>query len=126
MKIFILIITLAIAFEGCKKNESSDGVMIRIENSTSNTYDSMRLLYDTTNYNFGTIQANSFTDYHFLKSLADAPAVKAKSGNNNLIIGPIYPPNTYSYHMLANGKYTLLIFPDPGFLNGFTAKFIKD
>lgn len=122
---FILICFFVIASFGCKKNVPA-GVMISIENNTSFTFDSVRLFYDTTNYNYGTILPNQTTQYVFFKSMPDGPAVKADSANKKIMAGRLIPNNSYPNPMLANGKYTLQIFPDSALFYHYNAKFIRN
>lgn len=119
----ILISFFTITLFSCKKNVES-GVMIRIENSTSFTLDSVKLVYDTSNYNFGNILPGNVTEYVFFKTLPDAPAATADSANKKIIAGHFIPPNSYPTSMLPNGKYTLQIFPDSTLFYHYNAKFI--
>ncbi len=125
MKAFILIAVVVFTLVSCKKSEPG-GVMVRIENSTTYTLDSLKLRYDTSNYNYGTILSGNISSYHLFKTMSDDPAVLGKSGNNIFIAGPIIPPNSYPNSTLSNGKYTLKIFPDSSLFYGYNAKFIKD
>ena len=122
---FILLSLLIIAIYGCRKSEPT-GVMISIENNTSFTLDNVKLVYDTTNYNFGTILPGKATRYIFFKYLPDAPAATADSANKKILAGHFIPPNSYPYSILANGKYTLQIFPDSTLFFLYNAKFIKN
>jgi hypothetical protein len=122
---YILICLLLIALGCCKKSEPS-GVMISIENSTSFTLDSVKLVYDTTNYNYGTILPGKATGYIFFKMMPEAPAAVAVSGNKKILTGHFFPPNSYPYPNLPNGKYTLQIFPDSTLFYLYNAKFIKN
>ena len=121
----ILLSLLLVALNSCKKSEPS-GVMISIENNTSFTLDSVKLVYDTTNYNFGTILSSRATGYVFFKSMPDGPAATADSSNKKILAGHFIPPNSYPTPMLANGKYTLQIFPDSTLFYLYGAKFIKN
>ena len=100
--------------------------MISIENSTSVTLDSVKLFYDTSNYNYGTILPHKATGYVFFKTMPDAPATVANSGSRKTFAGHFYPPNLYSYPLLSNGKYTLQIFTDSTLFYLYNAKFIKN
>jgi hypothetical protein len=122
----ILFGVLVLTMMSCKKREGEAGIMIRIENSTSIILDSLRLRYDTSNYNYGTLEPDSITGYHFFKSMPDDPSALAKTGNNIFMTGPIIPPNTYYIPMLSPGEYTLKIFPDSALSFGFNAKYLKD
>lgn len=108
---FTLISLFIVALYSCKKSEPS-GVMISIENNTNFTLESAQLIYDTTNYNYGTILPGQATGYIFFKSMPDTPAARADSANKKIIAGHFIPPNSYPTPILANGKYTLQIFPD--------------
>jgi len=77
----ILIAFLIITLGSCKKNEP-EGVTISIENLTSFTLDSVRLLYDATNYNYGTILPGKATAFIFFKSMPEIPAAMFDSVNN--------------------------------------------
>ena len=124
----ILISLLVITLGSCKKSEPT-GVMISIENNTSFTLDSVKLVCDTTNYNFGTILSGKATGFVFFKSMPDAPLAMADSGNKKILAGRLWPPNYYPYPNLANGKYTLQIFPVSSLFypyNAYNAKFIKN
>ena len=125
MKRLILISLLVITLGSCKKNEP-DGVMIRIENLTSFTLNNVKLLYDTTNYNYGIILPGKSTIYIYFKSMPEVPAAKADSGNKKILAGHLIPPNSYYNPNLANGKYTLQIFPDSSLFYLYNAKFIKN
>ncbi len=120
-----IIFLFLIALTSCKKSEPT-GVMIRIENNTSFTLDSVKLVYDTTNYNFGTILSGSATGYVFFKSMPDGPAARADLANKKILAGHFIPPNSYPTPTLANGKYTLQIFPDSTLFYLYGAKFIKN
>ncbi len=122
---YIFIFVFVIAFASCKKNEP-DAVMIRIENFTSFTLDSVKLLYDTSNYNYGTIFSHQTTGYIFFTTMPDAPAAIADSGNKKFFAGIFYAPNSNPYPNLANGKYTLQVFPDTTLFYHYNAKFIKN
>ena len=122
---FIFIYVLVIALGSCKKSEPN-GVMINVENITSFALDSVKLFYDTTNYNYGTILPHKATGYIFFKSMPDAPAAIAYSGNKKILAGRLIPPNSYPYPILANGKYTLQIFPDSTLFYFYNAKFIRN
>ena len=119
--IFLFVITLV----SCKKSEPT-GVMISIENNTSFTLDSVKLVYDATNYNFGTILSGKATGFIFFKSMPNAPLAMADSLNKKILAGHFIPPNLSSYPILANGKYTLQIFPDSTLFYYYGAKFIKN
>ncbi|HEY5405992.1 MAG TPA: hypothetical protein VIJ92_02855 [Ginsengibacter sp.] len=119
--IFLFLIALA----SCKKSEPA-GVMIRIENNTNFTIDSVKLLYDTTNYNYGTILSNQTTAYVYFKSMPEIPAAMADSANKRILAGQLVPPDAYYNANLANGKYTLQIFPDSTLFYLYGAKFIKN
>jgi hypothetical protein len=121
----ILISLLVITLGSCKKSEP-DGVMISVENLTSFTLDSVKLLYDTTNYNYGSILPSKATAYIFFKSMPEIPAAIADSGNKKILAGHLIPPNSYYNPNLANGKYTLQIFPDSTLFYLYNAKFIKN
>lgn len=122
----ILFGVLVLTMMSCKKSENEEGLMIRIENSTPITLDSLRLRYDTSYYNYGTLEPDSVTGYHSFKSMPDDPSALGKTGNNIFMAGPIIPPNSYSIPMLSPGEYTLKIFPDSTLSFGFNAKYIKD
>lgn len=116
---------MVFSFGNCKKNEFN-GVMININNSTNSTLDSVQLVYDISHYSYGTILPGKTTEFKFFESMPDDPAASAYLGTKKILAGPIFPPNSYSYPKLANGTYTLLIFPDSTFPYGFNAKFIKN
>jgi hypothetical protein len=122
---FIIICFFIIASFGCKKNAPT-GIMIRIENNTSIALDSVVLVYDTTDYNYGTILPNQTTQYVDFKSMPNGPAAIADTANTKILTGHLIPPNTIPIPMLAIGKYTLQIFPDSTFLYHYDAKFIRD
>ncbi len=122
---FIIICCFVIVSFSCKKNAPT-GVMISIENNTGFTLDNVKLVYDTTDHNYGTILPNQTTQYVFFKSLPDAPAARADSANKKIMAGHFIPPNSYPTPMLANGKYTLQIFPNSVLFYHYDAKFIKN
>ncbi len=122
---FFIICFFVMASFGCRKNMQS-GVIIRIENSTNFILDSVILYYDTTNYNYGTIMPNQTSQYVYFKSMPNGPAAMADTANTKILTGHLIPPNTIPIPILANGKYTLQIFPDSTFLYHYDAKFIKD
>jgi hypothetical protein len=121
----ILISFLIITLSSCHKSKPA-GVMISIENLTSFTLDSVKLLYDTTNYNYGTILPNKATAFIFFKSMPEVPAAMFDSGNKKIFAGHLIPPNAYYNLNLANGKYTLQVFPDSTLFYLYGAKFIKN
>ena len=121
---FIFII-VCISLCACKKSPPS-GVMINVENLTSFTLDNVRLSYDTSNYDYGTILPGKSTEYIFFKSMPDGPAATADSANKKIFAGHLIPPNSYPTPMLADGKYTLQIFPDSTLFYLYGAKFIKN
>lgn len=125
MKRFITIIVIVSILSACKKSEPF-GVMINVENQTSFTLDSVKLFYDTSNYNYGTILPGRSTQYILFKSMPDGPAATADSINKKIFAGHLIPPNSYPLPMLANGKYTLEIFPDSTLFYLYGAKFIKN
>ena len=116
---------MVIALASCKKS-GPDGVMISVENSTSFALDSVKLFYDTSNYNYGTILPGKTTAYNFFRSISEAPVALVVLGNKKILAGRLIPPNTYNYPILANGKYTLQIFPDSTMFYFYNAKFIKN
>ncbi|HLK29291.1 MAG TPA: hypothetical protein VKT28_11990 [Puia sp.] len=122
---FFIICFLGIASLGCKK-DTATAVMIRIENSTGFALENVKLYYDTTNYNFGTILPTQSTPYFFYKSMPDGAAITADSANKEIFAGHFIPPNSYPIPLLANGKYTLQIFPDSTSLYRYNARFIKN
>ena len=121
----IIIIFLVVALNSCKKNEPT-GVMIRVENNTNFRLDSVRLVYDSSNYNYGTILPGKNTEYSFFKFMPDGPAASADSAEKDIFAGHLIPPNSYPLPMLADGKYTLQIFPDSTLFYLYGAKFIKN
>lgn len=123
-KLTVIILLLA-TLNSCKKSEPT-GVMISIENNTSFTLDSVKLVYDTTNYNYGTILPGKATQYIFFNSMPDTPAAMADSANKKILAGHFIPPNSYPYSTLANGKYTLQIFRDSTLFYLYGARFIKN
>ena len=121
----IFISVFVIAFNSCKKSEPT-GVMISVQNNTSFKLDNVKLIYDTTNYNYGTILSGKATGYIFFKSMPDAPAAMADSANKKILAGHFIPPNSYPNSILAKGKYTLQIFPDSTLFYHYNAKYIKN
>lgn len=117
---------LVLTMMSCQKSKYEGGILIRIENATSITLDSVRLRYDTSYYNFGTLEPENVTKYQIFKSMPDDPSALAKTGNNTFMAGPVIPPNSYPIPMLSSGKYTLKIFPDSALFFGFNASFIKN
>lgn len=125
---FLAFFLFAITFSACKKSEPN-GVMISIENNTSFTLDSVQLVFDPSHYNFGTILSGKATGYMFFKSMVLVPAVTADSANKKIFAGQMFPPppfNSTPYVDLANGKYTLEMFPDTTLFYHYQAKFIKN
>jgi hypothetical protein len=122
---YVLIYVLVIALVSCKKSEP-DGVMINVENFTSSTLDSVKLFYDTSNYNYGTVLPGKTTAYIFFKNISETPVAIVILGNKKILAGRLMPPNTYNYPTLTNGKYTLQIFPDSTLFYFYNAKFIKN
>ncbi len=120
-----IIFLFLVVFTSCKKSELP-GVMIRIENNTNFTLDSVRLFYDTSKYDYGTILPGKNTAYAFFKSMSNGPAITADSANKKIFAGHIIPPNSYPLPMLENGKYTLQIFPDSTLFYLYGAMFIKN
>ena len=106
IKVFVILL-LVVAFGGCKKTEQN-GVMIRIENLTDFTLDSVRLLYDTSNYNYGRVFPGKTTEYILFKSMLAAPTATADSVNVKILAGRLIPPNSYDYPKLAPGKCSKL------------------
>lgn len=100
--------------------------MINVENITGFTLESVKLFYDTSKYDYGTILPAKNTEYIFFKSIPDGPAATADSANKKIFAGHIIPPNSYQLPMLASGKYTLQIFPDSTLFYLYGAKFIKN
>ena len=109
----------------CKKSKP-EGVTISIENLTSIRLDSVKLLYDTTNYNYGTIFPGKSTAFIFFKSMPEVPAAMFDLINKKIFAGHLVPPNAYYNANLANGKYILQIFPDSTLFQLYGAKFIKN
>jgi hypothetical protein len=126
--IFIAISLLLLGLDSCKKGKiNTNGTEIRVENLSAAQFDSVSLWYETSDYNYGTLFPNFITSYHFFKSMPDDPAVKAKLGSKWIIIGPVIPPNSYPpYLSVGNGTYTVIIFPDSSFPNGYNAKFVNN
>ena len=100
--------------------------MIRIENNINFKLDSVRLLYDTTNYNYGTLLPNQTTAYVYFTSMPEVPAAIADSASKKILAGHLIPPNSYYNLNLVNGKYTLQIFPDSTLFYHYGAKFLKN
>jgi len=122
---FILIIVFVFILSACKKG-ALPGVMINVENNTSFTLDSVKLVYDTSNYDYGEIFPGKNTEYIFFKSMPDGPAATADSAAKKIFAGHLIPPNSNPLPMLASGKYTLQIFPDSTLFYHYGAKFIKN
>jgi hypothetical protein len=110
---------------GCKKSETN-GVMIRVENRTRFTLDSVRLAYDITKHNYGQILPGKVTTYIFFEALPNTPAALADSAGKTIFAGLLIAPNSYPTSMLVNGKYTLSIFPDPTLFSHYNANFTRD
>ncbi len=125
MKRLTIIFIFLVVFVSCKKSEPG-GVMIRIENNTDFTLDSVRLVYDTSKYNFGTILPGKYTAYTFFKSMPSGEAITADSVSKKIFAGHIIPLNTYPLPMLEVGKYTLQIFADSTLFYLYGAQFIKN
>ena len=125
MRRIIFISFLIITLVSCKKSKP-EGVMIGIENLTSFTLDSVKLVYDTSNYNYGTILPGKATAFIFFKSMPEIPAAMFDSGNKKIFAGHLVPPNAYYNANLVNGKYTLQVFPDSTLFYLYGAKFIKN
>lgn len=125
MKNIILISFLITTLLSCKKSKPA-GVMISIENLTGSTLDSVKLLYDTTNYNYGNILPSKASAFIFFKSMPEVPAAVFDSINKKIFAGHLIPPNSYYNPNLANGKYTLQVFPDSTLFYHYGAKFIKN
>lgn len=121
----IIIIALVLTLGACKKIEQS-GVMINIENQTNFTLDSVKLYYDTSSYNYGTILPDEKTEYVLFESMLDGAAVIADSANKKIFAGHLIPPNYYPLPVLAAGKYTLNIFPDSAQFYRYGAEFVKN
>ena len=121
----IVIVFFVIALNSCKKSEPT-GVMINVQNNTSFTLDSVKLVYDTSNYDYGEIFPGKNTEYIFFKSMPDGPAATADSAAKKIFAGHLIPPNSNPLPMLASGKYTLQIFPDSTLFYHYGAKFIKN
>ena len=121
----IIILIILIALNSCKKSAPA-GVMISIENNTSFTLDSVKLVYDTSNHNYGTILPGKITGYIFFKYMPDGEAAMADSANKLLFAGHLIPPNTHPLPLLVNGKYMLQIFPDSTSAYRYGAKYIKN
>ena len=122
---FIIISFIKVEFYSCKKSVSN-GVLINIENNSTFTIDHVKLVYDTTHDNFGTILPGLATPYIFFKSLPDAPAAFADSANKRIFARHIIPPNVNPFPVRKNGKYTLQIFPDPTLFYHYNARIIKN
>lgn len=127
--IFILSIWCIAA--ACKKNETSpsaieNDVYIRIENETNITLDSVKLLYDTSNYNYGSVFTGKITTYHFFKKIPDYADASVIVNNMKIMAGLVVPPNSYPTPYLKNGNYTLQIFRDAISFSGYDARFIKN
>jgi hypothetical protein len=125
MRKFITIIVFVFILNSCKKSERS-GVVINVENHTGFTLDSVKLFYDTSNYDYGTILPGKNTEYIFFKSMPNGPAATADSANKKIFAGHLIPPNSYPLPMLANGKYTLQIFPDSALFYLYGAEFVRN
>ena len=121
----ILISLLIITLVSCKKSKP-EGVTISIENLTSFTLDSVKLFFDTTNYNYGTILSGKATAFIFFKSIPEHPAAMFDSVNKKIFAGYPIPIDEYHNANLANGKYTLQVFPDSTLYYLYGAKFIKN
>ena len=112
-------------FAACKKDQVNS-VNVRIENSIGFSVDSAFLVYDESGYNYGEIAAGDTTGYHLYESLVDDPAVYFFKNGDQFLAGPVLaPPLTAPTH-LANGNYTVKIFPDSSLLGGYNAIFIKE
>jgi hypothetical protein len=100
--------------------------MIRVENSTTVTLDRVKLAYDVTKHDYGTILPGKVTTYIFFKSLPNTPAALADSAGKTIFAGLLIPPNSYPTSMLAHGRYTLNIFPDLTLFGHYNAQYSKD
>jgi len=120
----LTIVCCFIILAGCKKNEPV-GIEIRAENSTNVAIDSVQLMYDNSQYNYGTVQPGDTTGYHFYETLIDATATTFVLDGHQILAGGILPPNP-PYPHLSDGKYILRIFADSLFPTGYNAEFIKE
>ena len=126
MRLFFISFVV-ITMVSCKKKEPKpNGVMIRVENLLSFNLDSVKLVYDTSHYDFGTILSGNATIYVFFKSMPDGPAITADSSDKKILAGHFIPPNSYPTPILTNGKYTLEIFPDSTLFYHYGAKYIEN
>ena len=122
----LLIITISLLlFAGCKKDQVNS-LNVRIENFMGFSVDSAFLVYDESGYNYGEIAAGDTTGYHLYESLIDDPAVYFFKNGDQFLAGPILAPPLSAPTHLANGNYTVKIFPDSSLLGGYNAIFIKE
>ncbi len=124
--ILIIILFFAIELSSCKKRSEPAGIMINIQNNTSFRLDSVKLFYDTSNHDYGTILSSKKTEFFFFESMPDGPAASADSATKKIFAGHLIPPNSYPLPMLESGKYTLQIFPDSTLFYHYGAKFIRN
>jgi hypothetical protein len=126
MKLLFFFITFLFACSSCRKNVPTARVTIRIKNTTTLTLNDVKLTYDATSYNYGSLSPNNISAYQTFNQIADDPAIEAKSGGDNFHAGPLIPPNTHPIPLLGNGKYTLEIFTDTSLFFGYNARYVKN
>jgi len=125
MRCILTISIYLLVFAGCKKDQVKS-VNVRIANSIGFNVDSAFLVYDESGYNYGGIAAGDTTGYHLYESVVDDPAVYFFKNGDQFLAGPILAPPLSAPTHLANGNYTVKIFPDSSLLGGYNAQFIKE
>jgi hypothetical protein len=122
--IFFILISAFIFFSCEKSTPPVPFTLLRIQNNTGFTIDSVRHSY--TDYNFGTIEPGSLTQYiSFDTVVNDAGAIFVLDSQQRFA-GRIFPPDIFPVPVLEPGKYTLQIFTDSTSFLIYDAELIKD
>ena len=117
--LFLLLICTSGFLVNCKKDSTSDHVLLRIQNKTEANFTSVV----SNSHEFGNINANTSSGYVKFDQIVENPTAFMVAGNDTLVCGLYY----YDYiGFIKNGKYTLQIYPDAAAYSGYSCKYIKD
>jgi hypothetical protein len=106
-------------FYSCKKKEENAGVLMRVENTTSQNF--TEVLSNTES--FGRVDASFTTSYKSFEKIVDVPNATIITGSDTVRAG-IYYIDFPSYFNM--GKYTLQISADSTTYSGYSCRYIKN
>jgi hypothetical protein len=114
-----ILLFLFISLSSCYKDDITTGVLMRIENTTSQNFTEVL----SNDESFGSVDASFTTSYKSFEKIVDVPKATLIIGTDTLYAG-LYYFDYPSY--FNNGKYTLQVYTDTLSYSGYGCRYIKD